>query len=98
MKLRGDRVPGRSGTLHQRTKKKRLKSGQIVEYPLVNGYRDLDNILHWFWHYHIQKCHNSMFVSTLSLCIYSTTSSCCSLKYDFQSIFQQVSLSLAICI
>jgi hypothetical protein len=49
MKLRGDRVPGRSGTLYQRTKKKRLKSGQIVEYPLVNGYRDLDNILHWFW-------------------------------------------------
>jgi hypothetical protein len=49
MKLRGDRVPGRSGTLYQRTKKKRLKSGKIVEYPLVKGKRDLVNISHWFW-------------------------------------------------
>jgi hypothetical protein len=49
MKLRGDRVPGRSGTLYQRTKKKRLKNGKTVEYPLVEGNRDLDNISHWFW-------------------------------------------------
>lgn len=49
MKLRGNRVPGRSGTLYQRTKKKRLKNGKIVEYPLIEGQRDLDNISHWFW-------------------------------------------------
>jgi hypothetical protein len=49
MKLRGDRVPGRSGTLYQRTKKKRLKTGEIVEYPLVEGIRDPENISHWFW-------------------------------------------------
>ena len=49
MKLRGNRVPGRSGTLYQRTKKKRLKTGKIVEYPLVEGSRNPDNIFHWFW-------------------------------------------------
>jgi hypothetical protein len=49
MKLRGNRVPGRSGTLYQRTKKKRLKTGKIVEYPLVEGIRNSDNICHWFW-------------------------------------------------
>jgi hypothetical protein len=49
MKLRGNRVPGRSGTLYQRTKKKRLKNGKTVEYPLVEGNRDSDNIFHWFW-------------------------------------------------
>jgi hypothetical protein len=49
MKLRGNRVPGRSGTLYQRTKKKRLKSGKIVEYPLVEGSRNPADILHWFW-------------------------------------------------
>jgi hypothetical protein len=49
MKLRGNRVPGRSGTLYQRTKKKRLKTGKIVEYPLVEGGRNPDNIFYWFW-------------------------------------------------
>lgn len=49
MKLRGNRVPGRSGTLYQRTKKKRLKTGKIVEYPAVEGNRNPDNVLHWFW-------------------------------------------------
>jgi hypothetical protein len=49
MKLRGERVPGRSGTLHQRTKKKRLKSGKIVEYPLIDGNRCPNNNFHWFW-------------------------------------------------
>jgi hypothetical protein len=28
---------------------KRLKNGKTVEYPLVEGNRDLDNIFHWFW-------------------------------------------------
>jgi hypothetical protein len=50
MKLRGDRVPGRSGTLCQRIKKKKLNNGKIREYPLVIGNRDIHNILHWFWH------------------------------------------------
>jgi hypothetical protein len=50
MKIRGDRVPGRSGTLCQRTKKKQLQNGQPKEYPLVIGERDPLNILHWFWH------------------------------------------------
>jgi hypothetical protein len=50
MKIRGDRVPGRSGTLCQRTKKKKLQNGQIQEYPLAIGERDPHNILHWFWH------------------------------------------------
>lgn len=50
MKLRGDRVPGRSGTLCQRTKKKKLQNGQIQEYPLVSVERDAHNVLHWFWH------------------------------------------------
>ena len=49
MKLRGNRIPGRSGTLYQRTKKKRLKTGKIVEYPLVEGSRNPDNVRHWFW-------------------------------------------------
>ncbi len=49
MKIRGERVPGRSGTLYQRTKKKQLRSGQIKEYPLVLGERDPQNIRHWFW-------------------------------------------------
>ncbi|AFY92946.1 hypothetical protein [Chamaesiphon minutus] len=51
MKIRGDRVPGRSGTLCQRTKKKKLQNGQIQEYPLVSVERDVHNILHWLWHY-----------------------------------------------
>jgi hypothetical protein len=50
MKLRGSRIPGCSGTLCQRTKKKKLQNGKIREYPLVNGDRDPTNILHWFWH------------------------------------------------
>jgi hypothetical protein len=57
MKIRGDspkerlrqRVPGRSGTLYQRTKKKQLQNGQIKEYPLVIGNRDPHNVQHWFW-------------------------------------------------
>jgi hypothetical protein len=49
MKLRGDRIQGRSGTLCQRTKQKKLKSGEIKEYPLVSGNRDPQNIDHWFW-------------------------------------------------
>jgi hypothetical protein len=49
MKIRGDRVPGRSGTLYQRTKKKQLQNGQIKEYPLVSGNRDTHNVEHWFW-------------------------------------------------
>jgi hypothetical protein len=50
MKLRGDRVPGRSGTLCQRTKKKKLQNGQIREYSLVSIEREAHNVLHWFWH------------------------------------------------
>ena len=49
MKIRGDRVPGRSGTLYQRTKKKQLQNGQTKEYPLVIGDRDPQNVKHWFW-------------------------------------------------
>jgi hypothetical protein len=49
MNIRGERVPGRSGTLYQRTKKKKLSNGQIREYPLVAGQRDPFNELHWFW-------------------------------------------------
>jgi hypothetical protein len=49
MKIRGERVPGRSGTLCQRTKKKKLSNGQIREYPLVVGQRDPLNESHWFW-------------------------------------------------
>jgi hypothetical protein len=49
MKIRGDRVPGRSGTLYQRTKKKQLQNGQTKEYPLVPGDRDPHNVEHWFW-------------------------------------------------
>ena len=51
MKLRGDRIQGRSGTLCQRTKHKKLKSGEIKEYPLVLGHRDPQNIDHWFWNF-----------------------------------------------
>jgi hypothetical protein len=49
MKLRGDRVPGRSGTLSQRVKKKQLRNGKIEEYPLVSGERDINNVSHWCW-------------------------------------------------
>jgi hypothetical protein len=49
MKIRADRIPGRSGTLYQRTKKKRLKNGKIVEYPLVEGIRDRNKASDWFW-------------------------------------------------
>ena len=49
MKIRGERVPGRSGTLYQRTKKKQLQNGQTKEYPLVLGERDPQNVRHWFW-------------------------------------------------
>jgi hypothetical protein len=74
MKLRGNRVPGRSGTLYQRTKKKRLKNGKTVEYPLVEGNRDLDNISHWFWHYQILKSCMTVYIIALSLSMYSTMS------------------------
>jgi hypothetical protein len=74
MKLRGDRVPGRSGTLYQRTKKKRLKTGEIVEYPLVEGIRDPENISDWFWHYQILKRCMTIRIIILSLSMYSTTS------------------------
>jgi hypothetical protein len=49
MKIRADRIPGRSGTLYQRTKKKKLKDGSTKEYPLVSGQRQVDNVNHWFW-------------------------------------------------
>jgi hypothetical protein len=49
MKIRANRIPGRSGTLHQRTKKKRLKDGAIKEYPLVDGERQIDRVKDWFW-------------------------------------------------
>ncbi|AFY93188.1 hypothetical protein [Chamaesiphon minutus] len=74
MKLRGDRVPGRSGTLCQRTKKKKLQNGQIQEYPLVSVERDAHNVLHWFWHYQILKSCMTICMITLSLSMYSTTS------------------------
>jgi hypothetical protein len=49
MKIRADRIPGRSGTLYQRTKKKKLKDGSTKEYPVVSGQRQVDNVNHWFW-------------------------------------------------
>jgi hypothetical protein len=49
MKIRSKRIPGRSGTLHQRTKKKKLKDGSTREYPLVDGQRQVENVNHWFW-------------------------------------------------
>jgi hypothetical protein len=74
MKIRGDRVPGRSGTLCQRTKKKQLQNGQTKEYPLVIGERDPLNILHWFWHYQILKSCMTVYIIALSLSMYSTMS------------------------
>jgi hypothetical protein len=49
MKIRADRVPNRSGTLYQRTKKKTLHNGVSKEYPLVIGERDPLKVQHWFW-------------------------------------------------
>jgi len=40
-----------SGWLHSYTKNKKLKSGIIATYPKVEGYRDPDNIDHWYWGY-----------------------------------------------
>jgi hypothetical protein len=40
-----------SGTLRQRTEKKRLASGQIAEFPRVAGKRDRSLPHHWFWTY-----------------------------------------------
>jgi|GEM_PF-1917075 len=40
-----------SGTLRQRTEKKRLASGQIAEFPRVAGKRDRHKPHHWFWTY-----------------------------------------------
>jgi hypothetical protein len=51
MKIRQEQIPGRSGTLSQRTKKKQLKDGSTREYPLVKGQRHIENINDWFWHY-----------------------------------------------
>jgi hypothetical protein len=51
MKIRAERIPGRSGTLCQRTKKKKLRDGTTREYPLVPAQRQVENINHWFWHY-----------------------------------------------
>jgi hypothetical protein len=50
MKIRQERMPGRSGSLCQRTKKKKLKNGCTREYPVVCGERDRHTIDHWFWH------------------------------------------------
>jgi hypothetical protein len=64
MKIRGSRVPGCSGTLCQRTKKKKLKNGQTREYPLILTNRDPLNIFHWFWHLtYKQKQPNGKFTS-----------------------------------
>jgi hypothetical protein len=49
MKIRQERIPGRSGTLYQRTKKKKLKDGSTKEYPLVEGERQVENVNHWFF-------------------------------------------------
>ncbi len=40
-----------SGTLRQRTEKRRLASGQIAEFPRVAGKRDRNKPHHWFWTY-----------------------------------------------
>jgi hypothetical protein len=62
------------GTLYQRTKKKRLKTGKIVEYPVVEGSRNPDNVHHWLWHYQILKSCVTICIIILSLSMYSTTS------------------------
>jgi hypothetical protein len=51
MKIRQERMPGCSGSLCQRTKKKKLKNGCTKEYPVVCGERDRHIIDHWFWHF-----------------------------------------------
>jgi hypothetical protein len=45
------RVSGKSGSLSQRTKTKRLANGEEKEYPLVRGERDPERYDHWFWQY-----------------------------------------------
>lgn len=40
-----------SGTLRQRTEKRRLASGQVAEFPRVGGKRDRNKPHHWFWSY-----------------------------------------------
>ncbi len=40
-----------SGCLHPYTKNKKLKSGLIATFPRVEGYRDPNNIEHWYWGY-----------------------------------------------
>ena len=40
---------GVSGSLHQFTQKVTNKRGEVVEYPKVNGTRNLNNAKHWRW-------------------------------------------------
>jgi hypothetical protein len=69
MKLRTNHTPGCSGTLCQRTKKKKLKNGKIQEYPIVVGERDRNNIFHWFWHlsFKLKQTDGSFKSSTVSV-------------------------------
>ena len=69
MKLRTNHTPGCSGTLCQRTKKKKLKNGKIQEYPIVIGERDQNDVLHWFWHlsFKLKQTDGSFKSSTVSV-------------------------------
>ncbi|MCY7337950.1 MAG: hypothetical protein LH613_17350 [Chamaesiphon sp.] len=42
---------GKNGSLNQFTQKVKNKSGEVIEYPKINGIRDPDNPQHWRWHF-----------------------------------------------
>jgi hypothetical protein len=44
------KITQKSGSLHQFVKKIKNRKGQIVEYPKVDGIRNVDNVKHWEWH------------------------------------------------
>jgi hypothetical protein len=45
------KITQKSGSLHQFIKKVKNAKGKIIEYPKVNGIRDINNSKHWEWHY-----------------------------------------------
>jgi hypothetical protein len=44
------KITEKSGSLHQFVKKVKNRKGQVVEYPKVDGIRNINNVNHWEWH------------------------------------------------
>jgi len=42
-------MKGKNGSLDRFTQKVKNKSGEVIEYPKINGIRDPDNPKHWRW-------------------------------------------------